>query len=64
MLLTPGWPKLACVLQTWGNMADAFVRQADSMAESNAGQGGEHAARQGCTQGMEASMAACPLGSS
>ena len=51
---------LGCVLQTWGNRADAFVRQAELMAESNAGQGREQAYE----QGMEAYATACSLSSS
>lgn len=64
MLLTNGWHNLGCVLQTWGNRADAFVRQAELMAESNAGQDGEQAARQAYEQSMEAYATACSLSSS
>lgn len=53
-----------CVLQTWGNRADAFVRQAELMAECNAGQSGEQASRQAYEQGMEAYATACSLTSS
>ena len=64
VLLAAGGPDLAGGMQTWGNKADAFVRQAELMAESNAEQGGEQAARQAYQQGMEAYATACSLTSS
>ena len=52
------------MLQTWGNRADAFVRQAELMAEGNAGKGREQACQQAYEQGMEAYATACSLSSS
>ena len=51
-------------MQTWGNRADALVRQAELMAESNAEQAGQGEARQVYEQGMEAYSTACSLTSS
>ena len=54
----------ASAVQTWGNRADAFVRQAELMAESSAGHGGKEAVRQTYEQGMAAYGTACSLSSS
>ena len=51
-------------VQTWGNRADAFVRQAELMAESSPGQEGKEAVRQAYQQGMAAYGTACSLTSS
>lgn len=51
-------------MQTWGNRADAFVRQAELVAESSGEQAGKEGSRQAYEQGMEAYATACSLTSS
>lgn len=56
---------LCNAMQTWGNRADAFVRQAELMAESStAGEAGQQASRHAYAQSMEAYGTACSLTSS
>ncbi|KAL3140757.1 hypothetical protein ABBQ32_005308 [Trebouxia sp. C0010 RCD-2024] len=46
---------------TWGNRADAFVRQAELVAEGNSEQDAREASQQAYEQGMEAYATACSL---
>lgn len=48
-------------MQTWGNRADAFVRQAELVAEGAGEQAGRESSQQAYEQGMEAYATACSL---
>jgi len=53
-----------CCVQTWGNRADALVRQAELLAEVTPAQSGDDAVGQAFAQAMQAYEKACSMTSS
>jgi hypothetical protein len=53
-----------CFVQTWGNRADALVRQAELLAEVTPAQSGDDAVGQAFEQAMQAYEKACSMTSS
>lgn len=53
-----------CFVQTWGNRADALVRQAELLAEVTPAQVGDDAVGQAFAQAMQAYEKACSMTSS
>lgn len=53
-----------CIVQTWGNRADALVRQAELLAEVTPAQLGENAVGQSFAEALQAYEKACSMTSS